>query len=363
MLSHHAYFSALGKIGNTADAEWHETVAGLVTLRLVDDWLSCAQPNNGPDETQVTAVRHLLTRVPKVRPVKPILERIIRAIENVRHNSVRTVAPHVISYSHHLTDGAQYALAHDALLPLHEHALKAKDSKLIIKTALRLARILRRRSMYEAAIERYEVAIYHAHQIRDIKSQLMAKTGLSKVIAVRGDLSKAFALCADVAIEAEATRDFSALGTAFHDQGFAAYLAGESRTALTYCTKAMRYLRGVHRECLLADLASISSKMGDFSAATKIDAELSVTATMQATRYQAGLNLMHIATNEGNFSAFDLWRQGLQLASMEPWTRMWYWRLVADGHRRFGDTLATEQALRSAYAIAAEHDIDPTCLG
>ena len=61
MLRHLAFFEELGKMDET-DASWRSVSAGLVVLRLVDNWIADGATKSRVDSWGVSAVREAIAR-------------------------------------------------------------------------------------------------------------------------------------------------------------------------------------------------------------------------------------------------------------------------------------------------------------
>ena len=78
-IRHLAFFEALAK-ADESQPSWHSISAGLVTMRLVDDWLAAPRGSVMSESWGVTAVREAIAEIEDNTPLRRILTSIVDAV-------------------------------------------------------------------------------------------------------------------------------------------------------------------------------------------------------------------------------------------------------------------------------------------
>jgi hypothetical protein len=92
---------------------------------------------------------------------------------------------------------------------------------------------------------------------------------------------------------------------------------------------------------------------------TARDAHLIIANTAQTkmTRWSATLNLMELASFEGQEAVFDSYARELAHEPLNPWVRSHYLLFLGEGFARFGRYDSAEEALREASTFAEANQI------
>ena len=93
-LRHLAFFEELAKI-DESDPHWRSVSAGLVVMRLVDEWITVGADALREDSWSLSAVREAISDVPETTPLRRILLAIVdsRCVRvNGRHARVGSPA-------------------------------------------------------------------------------------------------------------------------------------------------------------------------------------------------------------------------------------------------------------------------------
>src|SRR5437763_5660716 len=136
-LRHLAYFEELAKL-DESDPGWRTVSAGLVTMRLVDNWL--AGNYRGPSQSwAVNAVRDAINDVPETTPLRRILSAIVDTMTSSTGVEVHTLCPRLIAYGQALEYDAKWSIAADVYQTVVENAGAAADADLVVTALIRLA--------------------------------------------------------------------------------------------------------------------------------------------------------------------------------------------------------------------------------
>ena len=124
MLRHLAFFEELAKTKET-DTNWRSTSAGLVVLRLVDQWMA-ARPGDSASWS-ITAVRDAVAEIEETTPIRRILASVVEAIAEPE-SSISAVIPRLMAYAKALEYDARWALAADVYRTVLRHADSVADA-------------------------------------------------------------------------------------------------------------------------------------------------------------------------------------------------------------------------------------------
>src|SRR5580704_926003 len=110
MLAYEAYFDALAPLKTTTDA-WKSIMAGLVVLRLVDDWLDSGPSAIKNNPASVQAAREAVARVSEKDQARPILCDLVDIVTQSEQCMVQTIAASMPDYGNMLEFGGRCNLA------------------------------------------------------------------------------------------------------------------------------------------------------------------------------------------------------------------------------------------------------------
>ena len=99
--SYLAFFEAMADLEDEGPL-WHSLSAGLVTLRLVDEWLARGGSEPGAGQWAVQAVRQQIECVPVTDPARAILEGIVGEVERPGEAVPARIVPRLMAYGRSL---------------------------------------------------------------------------------------------------------------------------------------------------------------------------------------------------------------------------------------------------------------------
>jgi hypothetical protein len=111
------------------------------------------------------------------------------------------------------------------------------------------------------------------------------------------------------------------------------------------------------RDTVLEDLAVAFSEVGMNDAARDSHLILANTAQLKWVRWQATINLMELAAQDGMLDAFNSYAAELRNAPMGPWLKSHFLLFLGEGLDRFERYEAAEQALSEAIDYATANQI------
>jgi len=356
MLSHAPFFDKLAVIADEADPEWKATAAGLVVLRLVDDWLDFGPHVVSTDITGLAAVRDAIERVDEGNPTRRLLHQIVASMEQAEVASAQAVVPALLAYAQALQYSSDAPLERDVLLTLRKYAESVNDPQTIVHSSLRLGVVNRALGDYTEAEFYHKEAERSAAEIGETASVFLARLGLAKTAAARGNLPFADALCSSVIDEARHKGLSRILAIGLNDRAHISILRKDYQNAVRSAYAALEFaISEGDRDRVMADLAAAFLRLGHISAARDTNLILASSAQEQSVRWQATVNLMYAAAQEHQEAAFDLYKATLEMTVLPPYVEVYYYRISAVGLRIFGHLDEAESALRQAHAVAEKH--------
>jgi hypothetical protein len=142
MLAYEAYFDALEPLRTTTNA-WKSILAGLVVLRLVDDWLDGGPIAIRNNPASVLAVREAIARVSERDPVLPVLCNLVDVVTQSEQTIFQTIAGPMLDYGNMLASTDRCSLSQNVFASLLDRAQAVQDNLTIARTARRLGLVLR----------------------------------------------------------------------------------------------------------------------------------------------------------------------------------------------------------------------------
>jgi hypothetical protein len=122
--------------------------------------------------------------------------------------------------------------------------------------------------------------------------------------------------------------------------------------------QALGYTRKpVQRDEVLQDIGALFTSLGRRDAARDANLILANTAQIKIVRWGASVNLMELASLDGNELAFDAYARELAREPLNAWIRSHYLLFLGEGWARFERYDAAEDALREASAFADANQI------
>lgn len=358
-LSHLPFFERLSRLEG-GSAEFRAVSAGLVTLRLFDDWAVEGSDAMAGEAWCARAVREAIAAMDETISSRALLTSIVDAMEgNSPRSRVALVTPRLMAYARALQFDAEWELAADVYRTVLAHAHPLNDSDSVITSNLQLAASARTLARWDEAWEAYENAGEVAALTGDVMNMLKARIGEANVLANRGNLPDSERILDQTIADAEQLGMRELRSIALHARSYTAHARGDYDAAVAMQYLALQDARvGDQRDRVLADLAGSFFEIGLRSAARDANLVLAATAQEQFTRWQATINLMEIAASERYEPVFEQYRRELASATMPPMLEAWYYFYVGQGYRGFDRIEQARASLERALSIAELHQIN-----
>jgi hypothetical protein len=402
-LLHTAYYAALAALdGREGSPQWRRTVAGLVTLRLVDRWIANSQrhaPLAGWTTTCTTqgdptpdvltelveAASPVVAAVESGDPLRPLLLSLLDASATGARSHL---AQALLAYAHALHADAQWPLAADVYETVHRlvAAPQSRDRPaLAVLEPIALERLghsLRMMGDLDGAAAAYTEAVAAARASSDPVRELRVRISEANLLIHVGNLPAAATALdaiiaeasrlADVPLNRRATstpmiehllladiqispRDVLAL--ARQDRGVVATMQGDFSYAIEQSFSAWRgYRDPVRRERVWCDLARALADIGLRRAAHDAYLVLQVTARERDIQLIAATNLLELAVIDEQPEAFASYCATLDDAAasgtLPAWLAPWAAFYRGMGEARFGRPDQARVTWHHALALA-----------
>src|SRR5580704_11190010 len=190
MLAYEAYFDALAPLKTTSDA-WKSIMAGLVVLRLVDDWLGSGSLAIAENPANVHAARDAVARMPESDPLRPPLCDLIDIVAQSEQSTVQAVAATMLDYGRLLQFADRWTLARDVFVSLLKWSSIKRDQQTVARTARRLGLVLRRLDQLDASDSAYAIAVQTSSDIKQPSIFLRVRMGLALNLLDRSNFAAA----------------------------------------------------------------------------------------------------------------------------------------------------------------------------
>ena len=357
-LQHLSFFEALGSMAES-DARWSATTAGLVTLRLVDDWLEQGPATVSGGAWGVHAVREAIDAVPEGNPARRILHGVVDEMVDAPVASAALVTPRLMAYGRALDFAGEWQLAADVFRTVVAHTHPAEEPDLAIDAHMQLGYCTRLSGDLDAAGVAYRAAGRIAARIGDMVKVLRAQIADAKLALARGNLPEAERLLDATVAQARAHDLAEVRAVALHDRGGVAHARGHYEVAIRYAYEALEGTSNPEaRDRVLSDIAATFIDLGVRSAARDALLVLAATAQAQYSRWLATINLIEVAALDRCEPVFEQYRRELLGAPLPPTLEVWYLVSVGEGYRAFGRLDAARTALARAVDLAAQHRLN-----
>ena len=132
--------------------------AGLVVMRLVDNWVSDGATKSRVDGWSISAVREAIAEIPDGAPVRRMLGGIVDVIVSSTSIDMHALTPRLMAYGQSLEYDSKWALAADVYRNIIAHAHPADDADLVVTAFIQLAFALRTLGDLDSAAAAYEQA-------------------------------------------------------------------------------------------------------------------------------------------------------------------------------------------------------------
>jgi tetratricopeptide (TPR) repeat protein len=353
-LPHYAFFEALARCENESCAEWRTTSAGLLTLRLFDDWVMEGGSAVSLDSWGLRCVRESISAIDAGSSVRALLTSLVDSMQLARHARVAVVAPRLMAYARALQFDAKWALAADVYRTVLQNAEPAADTDVVIAANMQLGACMRVLAQWSEARGAYAAAAEVAAFTGDVANVLKARIAEANVMMARGNLPSAEKILDSVVDSADENGLKDIRGFALHDRGVVARKRGDLDAAVAYTYEALScYENQAAKDRALADLAATFFDMGLRDASRDANLVLAATAQENYTRWVAMLNLLEGAALDRKETVFEQYRRALADENLPSALRVDFEYYLGAGYRLFGHDARAETWLSRAVATAS----------
>jgi hypothetical protein len=357
-LTHLVFFEALASLEENAPG-WRETVAGLVTLRLVDSWMAEGPAVADADTWSLRAVRDAISNMPSGSSCRSILSSLVDTMQALPAVRVTTLAPRLMAYARALMYEAKWALAADVHRTIIQHAHPVEDADLMIDANMQLGACYRTMAQWQDAAAAYSIAGQIAAMSGDMVNVLRSRVSEANIAIDRGNLPHAEAILDETITRAGAAPAMvETRALALHARGHVAHLRKDHELAVRCGHEALAGTSSAtSRDRILGDIAASFTELGVRSAARDAYLILAATAQEQYTRWTSQINLMELAALDGQQTVFEQYRREMSTEVLPAPLSAWYFYYVAQGYRLFDRDRAAEAALSRAIDIASANQL------
>ncbi|MEP6496106.1 MAG: hypothetical protein ABJF01_25755 [bacterium] len=358
MLRHFAFFEELGKM-DERDPAWHSVSAGLVLLRLVDEWIDVGLGSNRPDAWSISAVREAIAEMPETTPLRRILTGVLDTIVSSDVVANHVVSPRLMAFAQVLEYEAKWSLAADVYRTIVAHGHPMEDGDIVVPASIQLGLCLRNLGDLQGAADAYTDAGRVADSNGDLIGVLRARIGEAKIATARGNMPQAEAMLEETIQCAEANSLDDVHSRALHDRALVAGLRGQYDRVVQFAYRALDLATGQReRDRILADIATGFLDLGLVDVARDAYLILVATAQDQYVRWTAGLNLMQVASREQMEPMFDRYRRDFDNVELPPYLQAYYFLNVGNGYRTFGRNRDAVPYLERAVQVATTNQLN-----
>jgi tetratricopeptide (TPR) repeat protein len=354
MLRHQPYFELLATLEETSPV-WTSTLAGLAVLNLVD----AARDDRTIIDSDWPSMRAVSDQVMAIREGNPIRRPLVKVLDELRGGpSWSVINLQLFAYGRALDLDGVWSLAVDVFDTVADIARAERDHQVAIDATTALGGAARRSGDWDRSAEGYAEAAYLADALGDKASGLTVRIGRANTQIARGNLPAAQSIVDDVIAEASKSSLDGVLALANHAGATVAFLQKRYDDAVTLGYKALRLTTNPNiRDNIMADMGGAFFMMGRREAARDVYLITSMTSRYQWVRWQAAINLMEIASYDGNEDAFDDYGRELRNAALDPRLRSYFLLLYGEGAMRLGRHDDGLRSIEEARDFATAHKI------
>ena len=358
MLRHLAFFEELGKMDET-DPTWRSVSAGLVVMRLVDNWIADGATPSRVDAWGVSSVREAIAEVPDTTPIRRMLSGVVDVVVSSTSIDMHALSPRLMAYGQTLEYDAKWALAADVYRTIVAHTHPVDDADLVVTAFIQLGFSLRTLGDLDAATVAYEQASQVALIAGDLIGVLRGRLGDARIAIARGNIPHAESILEETIARADETGLDDIRSQALQDRAHVAGLGGQYERAIRYSYGALELSRTPrNRDRILGNIATAFRYLGLLDVARDAYLVLAATAQEQYVRWVSELNLMELAAEQRVELQFDKYRRDLESADFTPALRVTYLLHVGRGYHALGDSGTGVPYLERAIEMASEHHLN-----
>jgi tetratricopeptide (TPR) repeat protein len=358
MLRHLVFFEELGKMDEN-DAGWRAVSAGLVTMRLVDQWIADGPTSTRVDSWSVSAVREAIAQIPDTTPVRRILSSVVDVMVSSTAIDMHALTPRLMAYAQALEFEARWVLAADVYRTITAQTHPIEDADLSVAAHSQLGFCLRTLGEFDEAKLAYEQASAVAAATNDLIGVLRGRLGVARIAAMRGNLPAADKLLEEAIAGADAENMRELKSMALNDRAYVAGVGGHWNRSIRFSYEALELSQSQrHRDRILNNIATAFRLLGLYDAARDSYLVLAATAEEQYIRWHADVNLMELAAQQGIELQFDKYRRDLEGSNFPPDLRVTYLLHVGRGYHSLGNADAGISYLERAIQVASEYQLN-----
>lgn len=358
MLRHIAFFEELAKL-DESDLSWRSVSAGLVTMRLVDNWLAGDSRGVAVDSWAVNAVRGAIEDVAETTPLRRILAAIVDTMTCASGVETHTLCPRLIAYGQALEYDAKWSLATDVYQTVAQHADSRADADLVVTALIRLAVCHKNLGDLDAAARSYNEASVVALAADDMIGVLNARLGDATIAMARGNMPKAESILEETLEKAQSAGLDDIRSRALTHRAFIAGSGGRHEQGIRFSYDALELSKTQRdRDRILTNIATGFRYLGLLDVARDAYLVLAATAQEQYIRWMSELNLMELAAEQRMELDFDRYRRDLAEAEFTPQLRVTYLLHVGRGYGALGNADAGIPYLERAIKLASEQGLN-----
>lgn len=334
MIRHDTFFDALGSIDEKTP-EWSSVFAGLSVMRLLDRVASGNEMKLATRWPEITTSRARVEAIKAGDPVRAILSRIIDDIEKQNELS-QDIGSSLLAYGRALDLDARWTLAVDVFKTIAEIFSAQRFPRLVIDASTALGAAARNAGDWEMSARGYAQAEHLSESIGYKAGTLTVQVGLANSHMIRGNLPAAQEELDHVLEEAEGKGLEQVHALALHASASVAHSRGDYQRAVHLAYRSLELTTNPSaRDRILADIAAAYAGLGMRDTARDGYSIVAMTSPHQWVRWQATLNLMELAIQEGDESSFDGYVGQMKSASLDPKLHAYYLYFTALGSMRF----------------------------
>jgi len=353
MLRHLAFFEELAKL-NESDQSWRSVSAGLVTMRLVDNWVD--GDRGAVQSWSIAAVRSAIEEVPETTPLRRILLAIVDTMTASATREVHAIYPRLIAYGQALEYDAKWSLAVDVYEMVGESGDQLDDADLMVNALIRIAVCYKNLGDLDAAAQAYERASIVALDAGDMIGVLNARLGDASIAMARGNMPKAESILEETLEKAESAGLDDIRSRALTNRAFIAGSGKRYDQVIRFSYDALELSKTQRdRDRSLTNIATGFRYLGLLDVARDAYLVLAATAQEQYIRWMSELNLMELAAQQGMELDFDKYRRDLVAADFTPQLRITYLLHVGRGYSALGRGDAGIPYLERAIEMASQY--------
>ena len=356
MIRHQVYFDTLGSLKEDS-ASWRSVFAGLSVMRLVDSYTESGSSIDPANWALLHSVRSAIEDVSDGDPVRGVLTTVLE--EATRRAAIdEVVCRSLLAYGRALDYEASWGLATDVFATVAKIARPENNAPLAIDANVAIGGAARRNGDWETSARAYSQAAYIADRVGDRQGILTVQVGIANTYLAKGNLPQAQSILDDVVVQSREERMSEVQAKALHSRSVISGLRGEKADALKLAYEALSLTSTpTDRDLILEDIGGMFTMLGMYDTARDAHLIIANTAQTKMTRWSATLNLMELASLEGQEEVFDSYARELSREPLNPWLRSHYFLFLGEGFTRFGRCDAAEDALREASTFAEANQI------